>query len=242
MWITRASVFSSSSSSYSRPTKGAATETTRPSVSSSWTSRHAIKGSPKPFSSTGPTSSVSTAPIVSLRANGPIRISPGCATLLQARRDVDGLAGGEGRVALVGDDLARLDADPGLEPEAVHRVEDRGGGADGALGVVLVRLRDAEGGHDGVAGELLHDPAVRRDAVRDVLEERVDAAADDLGIARSDELGRADEVDEEHGRELAFHRTSVGIRLQAAAARKTEADRRQPRLATRIPASSRSSP
>ncbi len=35
-------------------------------------------------------------------------------------------------------------------------------GADRALGVVLVRLRDAERGHHGVAGELLDDPAVRR--------------------------------------------------------------------------------
>ena len=78
-------------------------------------------------------------------------------------------------------------------------------GADGALGVVLVRLRDAERGHDGVAGELLDDAAVRGDAVRDVLEERVDAPADDLGIARGDELGRADEIDEEHGRELPLH-------------------------------------
>ena len=53
--------------------------TTRPSVSSSLTSRQAISGSPKPFSSTGPTSSVSTAPIVRRRANGPTRISPGWA-------------------------------------------------------------------------------------------------------------------------------------------------------------------
>ena len=41
-------------------------------------------------------------------------------------------------------------------------------GADGALGVVLVRLRDAERGHHRVAGELLHDAAVgdRRNARR----------------------------------------------------------------------------
>ena len=133
--------------------------------------------------SIGPTSSVSTAPIVSRCAKGPTRISPGCASLLEPRRDVDRLAGREGRVGLVGDDLARLDADPRLEPELVHRVEDRRGGADGALGVVLVRLRDPERGHDGVAGELLDDAAVRGDAVRDVLEERVDAAADDLRVA-----------------------------------------------------------
>ena len=49
----------------------------------------------------------------------------GFAGLLEPRRDVDRLAGGEGRVRLVGDDLARLDADPRLEPELVHGVEDR---------------------------------------------------------------------------------------------------------------------
>ena len=125
--------------------------------------------------------------------------------LLQTRRDVDGLAGGEGRVALVGDDLARLDTDPGLEAEAVYRIEDGSRRANRALGVVLVGLRNAERGHDGVAGELLHDSAVRRDAVRDVLEERVDAAADDLGVACSDQLRRADEVHEQDGGELAFH-------------------------------------
>ncbi len=91
--------------------------------------------------------------------------------LLQPRGDVDGLAGGEGRVAVVRDDLARLDPDPRLELELVHAVQDGQRGADRALGVVLVRLRDPEGRHDGVAGELLDDAAVRGDAVRDVLEE-----------------------------------------------------------------------
>ena len=78
--------------------------------------------------------------------------------LLQAGGQVDGLAGGEGRVAGARHDLAGLDADPRLELEVVDRLEDPECGPDGALGVVLVRLRDAEGGHDGVAGELLDLP------------------------------------------------------------------------------------
>ena len=69
---------------------------------------------------------------------------------------------------LVDDDLARLDADARLQAELVHLVEDRERRPDRALGVVLVRLRDAEGGQDGVAGELLDDAAVRLDAVRDL--------------------------------------------------------------------------
>ena len=78
-------------------------------------------------------------------------------------------------------------------------------GADGALGVVLVRERNAEGGHHGIAGELLDDAAVRRDAARDVIEEPLHAPAHDLGIGGGDEVRRRDEVDEEDGRELALH-------------------------------------
>ena len=155
---------------------------------------------------------------------GPDQDLTRCSRLLQPRRDVDRLAGREGRVGLVGDDLAGLDADSRLESEAVHGVEDRRRGAHRALGVVLVRLRDPEGGHDGISGELLDDAAVRGDAVRDLLEEGVDAAPHDLGIARGDELGRADEIDEEDGCELAFHPVIVvtrslvtGVALASAA-------------------------
>ena len=128
---------------------------------------------------------------------------------LQARGEVDGLAGRERRVAVVGDDLAGLDADPRLEAELLDAVERRDGGADGALGVVLVRERDAEGGHHGVAGELLDRPAVRDDAVRDLVEEAADAPADDLGIRVGEELRRGDEVDEQHRCELALHASMV---------------------------------
>ena len=125
--------------------------------------------------------------------------------LLEPCREVDRLAGRERRVRRVDDDLTGLDPDPRLEPELLHAVEDPDRGADRALGVVLVCLGDSEGGQHGVAGELLDDAAVRRHAVRDVLEELRHAATHDLRIGGRDERGRTDQVDEQHGCELAFH-------------------------------------
>ncbi len=144
---------------------------------------------------------------------------PGLRDLLEPRRDVDRLTGCERRVGLVSHDLARFDPDPRLQAEPVDGVEDRDCGANRALGVVLVRGRNPECRHDGVAGELLDDATVRRDALRDMLEEGVDAPANDLGVARGDKRGRADEIDEEHGRELAFHSVIVVTRTPVAAAR-----------------------
>ena len=126
--------------------------------------------------------------------------------LLEARGEVDSLAGGERRLCLVvGDDLAGLDSDARLEAELPHALEDGEPGARGAFGVVLVRERHAERGHHGVAGKLLDDAAVGDDAVRDLLEELRDAAAHDFRVDDGDELGRADEVDEEHRCKLPFH-------------------------------------
>src|SRR6202035_449652 len=102
-------------------------------------------------------------------------------------------------------DLAGLDADASLEVELLDLGERREAGAHGALGVVLVRERDSEGGHDRVAGELLHRAAVRDDAVRHLVEEARDLAPDDLRIAAGKVLGRVDEVDEKDGDELALH-------------------------------------
>ena len=79
-----------------------------------------------------------------------------------------------------------------------------------ALGVILLRGRCAEDGHDGVADELLDRSPVRADAPRGALEEPVDLAADDLRIGRGDEPRGVDDVDEEDGRELPFHLRSVG--------------------------------
>ena len=82
-------------------------------------------------------------------------------------------------------------------------------GAQGPLGVVLVRDGHSERGHHGIAGELLDRAAVCLDAARDMVEVPVDALANDLGIGAGDEPGRVHEIDEEDGRELAFHTSSV---------------------------------
>ena len=87
----------------------------------------------------------------------------------------------------------------------MDRVEHREGGADRALGVVLMRLRDSERREHGVARELLDDAAVGGDAVRDALEELRHAPARDLGVGPGDERRRIDEIDEENGRQLSFH-------------------------------------
>src|SRR5439155_24518906 len=66
--------------------------------------------------------------------------------LLEARGEVDRFAGGERRVRFVGDDLAGLDPNAHLEVELAHAVDGHEGGADCALGVVLVLERNAESG------------------------------------------------------------------------------------------------
>jgi hypothetical protein len=123
--------------------------------------------------------------------------------LLEARRDVHGLAGGEGGVGGLGDHLAGLDADPRRQ---VDRLQDSQRRLHGALRVVLVRLRHAESGHDRVAGELLHGAAMALDALRDLGEEQRHAAAHDLGVAGRDQAAGVDEVDEQDRGEFPFHR------------------------------------
>ena len=125
--------------------------------------------------------------------------------LLEAGGDVDRLAGCERGVAGAGHDLAGLDADPSLELELVDAVEDLERCTDGALRVVLVRLRDPERGHDGVACELLDCSAVALDAARDAVEELRHAPAHDFRVARRDERRGVDEVDEQDRGEFSFH-------------------------------------
>jgi len=129
----------------------------------------------------------------------------GARSLLQPRGHVDGGAGRERRFGLVDDDLAGFDADPRLELHLVHPVDDRERRADRSFGVVLVGLRDAEGGHDCVAGEFLHRAAVGLDAAGDAFEVGRHAPPDDLGVSPRDQVGVVDEVDEEDGRQLPFH-------------------------------------
>ena len=83
---------------------------------------HVHSWSPRPFRSTGPMSSASTRPSVSRWAAGPISSWPGSADCCEPRGDGHRLAGREGRVGVVGDDLAGLDADARLELELAHFV------------------------------------------------------------------------------------------------------------------------
>ena len=124
-----------------------------------------------PLSSSGPASSTTRLPAASRYAVGPTRISPGRAASWSraARFTASPVAKVESDA--VDDDLARLDPDAGLELELVHRRAHRERRARRAERIVLVRLRNAERGHHGVAGELLDDAAVLDDAVRDHLEE-----------------------------------------------------------------------
>ena len=163
--------------------------------------------------STAPASSTSIAPTRQPPGDGAERDRAGCGRLLQPRRHVHGLAGRERRVDVVDDELAGFDPDAGLEPELVHRFQHVEGCANGAFGVVLVRLRHAEGRHDGVACELLHRAAVQADALRGALEVARHLAAHDLGIAAREQRRRVDEVDEQDRRKLPFHQVIVESRL-----------------------------
>src|SRR5262245_10370345 len=108
----------------------------------------------------------------------------GLCELLEAGCDVDRLARRERRISGAGHALARLDADARLQLELVDRIDDLERSADRALRVVLMRLRDSECGHHGVARELLDGSAMTLDAVRGAVEELRDAPAHDFRVAR----------------------------------------------------------
>ena len=147
--------------------------------------------------------------------------------LLQARRHVDGVPAHHqlaacGRLA-AGNDLAGVDADP--EPhlgvvaiehtlgERSERIADGQRGANRALGVVLVRLRDPENGEHRVAGELLGGAAVALDLRVDQVEELALELAHILGIESLAECRRAGEVGEEDGHDAALLPVLDGLRL-----------------------------
>ena len=179
-------------------------------------------------------SSASTLPSVSRWVPGPRSTWPAsaCCWSRAATLTASPVANVESRP--LGDDLAGLDPDSGFEPEAVDRLEELERRANGPLGVVLVRLRDAERGHDGVAGELLDVAAVVLDAPRDPVEEAGDAAPDHLWIRARDQPGRVDQVHENNGGQLALHpssvetiRTAQTFRLSAARNAAIQAARRR---------------
>ena len=143
--------------------------------------------------------------------------------LLQARGHVDGVPAHHqlaacGRLASR-DDLARVDADPephlgvvAIEHALGERSESVADGqcrTNGALGVVLVRLRDPEHGEHRVAGELLGRAAVALDLGVDQVEELALELAHVLGVEPLAERGRAREVGEEDGHDSALLRSST---------------------------------
>ncbi len=133
---------------------------------------------------------------------------------LQASSRVDDVAGDDplpalGPCAERHDGLPRRDrgSDGELEPtlaQLLDRLEDSQGGADRALGVVLVRHRGAEHGHDGVADELLDRPAEALDVGLHALVVRAERRADVLGVGAVRSAREADEVDEEDRHDLAL--------------------------------------
>ncbi len=201
----RAKVFSSSSSSVSRPTSGAR----GPDGPSGAVGR--VHDAPRPQL---PVHALELERARILDDERPGREAVGRRAdedlarprrLLEPRCKIDGLAGDEGGIGVLDDDLARLDTDTRLDAELDDRLAHREGRTSRAQRVVLVRLRYAEGRENCVAGELLDDAAVDRHAVRDQLEEAVHAPPHDLGVGRGDEARRVDDVHEQHGCELPLH-------------------------------------
>ena len=107
--------------------------------------------------------------------------------------------------------LAGRHADPHVQAEGrVGRVQLAQGvscgyrRAHGALGVVLVRQRRAEEGHDGVADELLHGAAVALELGLHPGVVGRQHPADVLGVELLCAAGEPDQVGEQHGDDLAL--------------------------------------
>ena len=125
--------------------------------------------------------------------------------------------------------LARVDPDPDLQRQARvvlvqfrDRLQDAQRGPDRTLGVVLVRKRSSEHGHDRVADELLHRAAVALDLLSQALVVRTDAGAHVLGVGGLGGGGEADQVAEEDGDDLALLGRQGGFLRQRSGAERTE--------------------
>ena len=99
-------------------------------------------------------------------------------------------------------------------------VADGERGAHRALGVVLVRNRGTEHGHHGVADELLDRAAEALELVAQPRVIRPEQRAHLLGIHALGARGKADEVGEEDGHDLALLEPRVLRRLQEAPRRR----------------------
>ena len=105
--------------------------------------------------------------------------------LLEPRRHVHRVARRHRRATkgIAHHDLARLDPDAHLYAVS-QPFADGECRSNGSFGVVLVRRRHAEDGHDGVAAELLDCSTACRHFPRAQLEEATDDAAHDLRVER----------------------------------------------------------
>ena len=237
-WAERSNVPISSAFSSSRPTSGVVCVrvTSEPKRARAASGRKRASGSALPFTVTGSSSLVVEhalrLAVRLLRDRDPVhRRRP-----LQAGSRVDDVARDD-PLALLGagakrdDRLAGVDADAHLEGERgsavvqlLDRLEDAEAGANGALGVVLVRDRRAEDGHHRVPDELLDRAAVALDLLPQARVVRADARADVLGVGGFRGRGEADEVAEEHGHDLALllHRS---CRLRGQRGRTERAER-----------------
>jgi hypothetical protein len=115
-----------------------------------------------------------------------------------------------------------------------NRLQDAKAGADGALGVVLVRHGRAEHGHDRVPDELLHCAAVALDVLAQAGVIGADAGANVLGVGGLGSGGKADQVAEEDGHDLALlvERRS-GLLAQRGGAERAEGEVARKLLAAR---------
>ncbi len=134
--------------------------------------------------------------------------------LFESRSHVDGIAhdGGAGRRGISRENLTGVDPSSGLQAHAIPDLELRiqlcercahiRCRANGPQGVVLMEPRDPEHGHDGVADELLHHPAVTEHRGLHGVEIPVHDAADELGVEPLAEPREAGHVREDDGHHL----------------------------------------
>jgi hypothetical protein len=122
--------------------------------------------------------------------------------LLQASRDVDGVASDERLAGAPDDDLAGVDSETRLQPVLCDRGSHLPGRAHRPQCIVFVGDGDAEDGHDSVADELLDRAPVPFDDRAQVVEVAAHPRPQRLGIRRLPERGRADDVAEKDGDHL----------------------------------------
>ena len=150
--------------------------------------------------------------------------------LFQPGRDVHGIPGDQ-RADLARQDLARVHPDPCPELEFRHRIPHLRRRPQRPQGVVLVRDRDAEDRHDGVADELLDGAAVPLDDRLHPLEVPPQPNLEHLRIGRIAESGRSRQVTEHDGYGLALLLAGL-VTVERSAATPAEGEALRVLLAT----------